>query len=410
MEIKVCNCCNALLGKNSKLRHVVGPDKKYYCEICVISLSSFFRDEKKVDLNEILTADKEVDQKVREGISMDSPTEIKAYLDEYVIGQEEAKKVLSVAAYNHFKRVKLNATSNSRIDKSNVLVMGPTGSGKTYILKTVAKKFGVPFAIADATTLTETGYVGSDVESVLSMLLSNADNDVERAKVGIVFIDEIDKLAEKQGQASGHTVNNVGVQQALLKLLEGSEVMVPVGGKNDEKVKIDTSDILFICGGAFPKLEDIIAKRVGRTGETRETLLAEVTDEDLKEFGLIPEFVGRLPIITTLENLSPEMFKKILTEPKNSIIEQYQRMFEFDGINLVFTDEALTAIAKKAAERQRGARALRTELENVLTQISYEKPGNFKGKIIITEEVVNGTGDPKEHPVEQRKGLGGLFR
>lgn len=339
-----------------------------------------------------------------------SPHKIKASLDEYVVGQEHAKKVISVAVYNHYKRVATNTMDEIEIEKSNMLMIGPTGSGKTYLVKTLARLLDVPLAIADATSLTEAGYIGDDIESVVSKLLAAADNDVEKAQQGIIFIDEIDKIAKKKNTNS-RDVSGESVQQGMLKLLEGAEVEVPVGASSKNAMvplaTVNTRNILFICGGAFPDLEDIIKERlrknaaIGFNAELKDkydhdkTILAKVTTEDLRKFGMIPEFLGRLPIVYTLEGLNKEMMIKILKEPKNAILKQYQKLLELDEVKLEFSDDALEAIAEKAMERDTGARALRSIIEDFMLDIMYEIPKDDNiGKVTITRDYIMGTGGP----------------
>ncbi len=338
------------------------------------------------------------------------PHKIKAKLDDYVVGQEHAKKVMSVAVYNHYKRVATNTMDEIEIEKSNMLMIGPTGCGKTYLVKTLAKLLDVPLAIADATSLTEAGYIGDDIESVVSKLLAAADNDVERAEQGIIFIDEIDKIAKKKNTNS-RDVSGESVQQGMLKLLEGAEVEVPVGANSKNAMvplaTVNTRNILFICGGAFPDLDDIIKQRlnkktsIGYNAELRDkwdkekNILSKVTVEDIKKFGMIPEFIGRLPIIFTLEGLSKEMLVKILSEPKNAILKQYQKLLALDEVKLEFDQGALEAIAEKAIEKETGARALRAIIEDFMLDIMYEIPKDDNiGKITITREYIEGTGGP----------------
>ena len=337
-----------------------------------------------------------------------APHKIKEQLDEYVIGQEHAKKVISVGVYNHYKRV-LGEKDEVEIEKSNMLMIGPTGSGKTYLVKTLAKLLNVPLAIADATSLTEAGYIGDDIESVVSKLLAEADNDVEKAEHGIIFIDEIDKLARKKNTTT-RDVNGESVQQGLLKLLEGSVVEVPVGSNSKNAmvplVSVDTQNILFICGGAFPDLEDVIKTRISKTTSMgfladlkdkydKEDLLSKVTSEDLREFGLIPEFIGRLPIVYTLTGMTEEMLVKVLKEPKNAILKQYKKLLAMDAVELIFEDEALEAIAAKALEKKTGARALRAILEEFMLDIMYEIPKDANiGRVIITREYIEKKGGP----------------
>ena len=339
-----------------------------------------------------------------------APHRIKAQLDEYVIGQEHAKKAMAVAVYNHYKRVATDTMDDIEIEKSNMLMIGPTGCGKTYLVKTLARLLDVPLAIADATSLTEAGYIGDDIESVLSKLLTAADNDVEKAERGIVFIDEIDKLAKKRN-ASQRDVSGESVQQGLLKLLEGSEVEVPVGANSKNAMvpleTIDTKNILFICGGAFPDLEEIIKERLNKHSsmgfiadlkdkyDKEKDLLSKVTVEDLRKFGMIPEFIGRLPVIFTLQGLDEEMFVKILKEPKNAILKQYQKLLALDEVKLEFDEGALHAIAAKAMKKDTGARALRSIIEEFMLDIMYEIPKDDNiGQVIITKEYVGGTGGP----------------
>ncbi len=337
------------------------------------------------------------------------PHKIKAELDEYVIGQEHAKKVISVAVYNHYKRV-ADKSNTIELEKSNMLMLGPTGSGKTYLVKTLARLLNVPLAITDATTLTEAGYIGDDVESVLSKLLAAADNDVERAEHGIIFIDEIDKIAKKRNTNS-RDVSGESVQQGLLKLLEGSEVEVPVGATNKNAMvpmtTINTKDILFICGGAFPDLEKIIKKRLNKTAmigfgaelkdkyDEDTMLLSKVTVEDLREYGMIPEFLGRLPVVFSLQGLGKEQLIQVLKEPKNAILKQYEHLLSLDEVQLVFDEDALLAIAERAMEKDTGARALRAILEEIMLDIMYEIPKDDSiGKVTITGDYVRGCGGP----------------
>ena len=340
-----------------------------------------------------------------------APHIIKKQLDEYVIGQDKAKKIISVGVYNHYKRVAASLRGDDvEIEKSNMLMIGPTGSGKTYLVKTLAKLLNVPLAITDATSLTEAGYIGDDIESVVSKLLAAADNDVERAEHGIIFIDEIDKIAKKKN-INNRDVSGESVQQGMLKLLEGSDVEVPVGATNKNAMvpmtTVNTSNILFICGGAFPDLEKIIKERlnqsasIGFSAELKDkydkddNILSHVTVEDLRNFGMIPEFLGRLPIIYSLQGLTKEMLVKILTEPKNAILRQYKKLFEMDEVLLEFNDEALEAIAEKAMEKKTGARALRSTLEEYMTDLMYEIPKDDNvGKVTITAEYINKTGIP----------------
>lgn len=351
-----------------------------------------------------------------------APHVIKAKLDEYVIGQEKAKKVMAVAVYNHYKRAFLDHPSKDVavedagtdksivIEKSNILMIGPTGSGKTYLVRTLARLLDVPLAIADATSLTEAGYIGDDIESVVSKLLAAADNDVDRAQKGIIFIDEIDKIAKKKN-SSQRDVSGESVQQGMLKLLEGSDVEVPVGANSKNAMvpltTVNTKNILFICGGAFPDLEGIIKERLTKQSsigfgadlkdkyDHDKTILEKVTTEDLRNFGMIPEFLGRLPIVFTLQGMNEDMLIKILKEPKNAILKQYQKLLALDEVNLLFDDGALEAIAKKAMKKDTGARALRAIIEEFMLDIMYEIPKDDSiGQVTITREYIEGTGGP----------------
>lgn len=339
-----------------------------------------------------------------------APHKIKASLDEYVVGQEYAKKAISVAVYNHYKRVATDTMDDIEIEKSNMLMIGPTGCGKTYLVKTLAKLLDVPLAITDATSLTEAGYIGDDIESVVSKLLAAADNDVERAEQGIIFIDEIDKIAKKKN-SSQRDVSGESVQQGMLKLLEGSDVEVPVGANSKNAMvpltTVNTKNILFICGGAFPDLEDIIKERLNKQAsvgfqadlkdkyDAEKNILEKVTVEDLRKFGMIPEFIGRLPIIFTLQGLDEEKLVRILKEPKNAILKQYQKLLALDEVKLEFADEALMAIARKAMKKDTGARGLRSIIEEFMMDIMYEIPKDDNiGQVMITKEYIEGTGGP----------------
>ncbi len=339
-----------------------------------------------------------------------APHKIREKLDEYVVGQDQAKKIISVAVYNHYKRVATNTMDDIEIEKSNILMIGPTGCGKTYLVKTLARLLDVPLAIADATSLTEAGYIGDDIESVISKLLAAAGNDVDRAERGIVFIDEIDKIAKKK-ETTSRDVSGESVQQGMLKLLEGAEVEVPVGANSKNAMvplaTVNTRNILFICGGAFPDLEEIIKQRlrkqtsIGFAAELKDKydkereLLEKVTVEDLRQFGLIPEFIGRMPILCTLKGLNKEDMIQILSEPKNAVLKQYQRLLELDEVKLEFDQSALEAIADKAMERDTGARALRAIIEEFMLDIMYEVPKDDNiGRVVITRDYIEGKASP----------------
>ncbi|MEG0804867.1 MAG: ATP-dependent Clp protease ATP-binding subunit ClpX [Lachnospiraceae bacterium] len=343
--------------------------------------------------------------------SIPAPHKIKAQLDEYVVGQENAKKVMAVAVYNHYKRVASDSNDEIEIEKSNMLMIGPTGCGKTYLVKTLAQLLDVPLAITDATSLTEAGYIGDDIESVVSKLLAAADNDVERAEKGIIFIDEIDKIAKKKN-TNQRDVSGESVQQGMLKLLEGAEVEVPVGSNSKNAmvplVTVNTKNILFICGGAFPELDVIIKERLNKQSsmgfiadlkdkyKDEKNILRRVTVEDIRNFGMIPEFVGRLPILFSLDELDEDMLVRILTEPKNAIIKQYQKLLSLDEVKLEFEESALYAIAKKAKEKEVGARALRAIIEDFMLDIMYETPKDDNiGTVTITESYIEKKGGPQ---------------
>lgn len=354
--------------------------------------------------------EKQEDTKTIDLKNIPAPHIIKGQLDDYVIGQEHAKKVISVAVYNHYKRVAANAMDDIEIEKSNMLMIGPTGCGKTYLVKTLARLLNVPLAITDATALTEAGYIGDDVESVISKLLAAADNDVEKAERGIIFIDEIDKIAKKKS-TTNRDVSGESVQQGMLKLLEGAEVEVPVGATNKNAMvpltTVNTKNILFICGGAFPDLEKIIKTRLNKKSsigfgaelkdkyDTETNILQKVTVDDLREFGMIPEFIGRLPVIYSLEGLTKEMLVEVLKEPKNAILKQYKKLLALDEVDLIFDDGALEAIAEKALEKKTGARALRAIIEDFMLDIMYEIPKDDNiGRVTITRDYIEKKGGP----------------
>ena len=429
---KLCSICHrpeSITGKMIEL-----PNNLYVCPDCM-QKSFDMMNNGQIDLNQLMRMPgvqilnmqdlenmmpkqqkvKKKKEKKEEKPELDlhnipAPHKIKAKLDDYVIGQEQAKKIISVAVYNHYKRVVTDTMDDIEIEKSNILMLGPTGSGETYLVKTLARLLDVPLAITDATSLTEAGYIGDDIESLVSKLLAAADNDVEKAERGIIFVDEIDKIAKKKN-TNQRDVSGESVQQGMLKLLEGSDVEVPVGANSKNAMvpltTVNTRNILFICGGAFPGLEQIIKERLNKHSsigfiadlkdkyDNDKNLLSKVTVEDLRNFGMIPEFLGRLPVICTLQSLDRDMFVKILKEPRNAILKQYQKLLALDEVRLEFEDDALYAIAEKAMEKDTGARALRAIIEEFMLDIMYEIPKDDSiGEVIITRDYIEGTGGP----------------